>query len=269
MKKFGLVGKGIQNSFSPEIHNYCFKVLSLDAVYDIIDIASESQIKEIIENLKSGNLNGVNVTTPYKQSFDSYLDTINPRAELIGSINCIYRNNSQLIGNNTDWYGFFKSLENINGYNDVVILGTGGVTLSLLFYFKKNQDYKIHIIGRNQNKLKNFQSDQFLIYDIENFNLKIDNGFIINAISSSANFDWDLVLKKINGNIKYAMDLNYHLKVTEFLNSFDSNVKIKNGLDMLIYQALMSIDIWYKNDLTLSIDVDKLKNKLIEKYYNE
>ena len=116
---------------------------------------------------------------------------------------------------------------------------------------------------------RSFQSSQVLIYNIENFNLKVNNGFIINAISSQANISWDIILKRISGNIKYAMDLNYHLKVTEFLNSFNSNVKIKNGLDMLIYQALMSIDIWYKKDLSLSIDVDKLKNKLIEKYYNE
>ena len=86
MKKFGLVGRGIQNSFSPEIHNYCFKVLSLDAVYNIIDISNESNIKDIVESLKNGNLEGINVTAPYRLSFDSYLDNITPRAESIGSI---------------------------------------------------------------------------------------------------------------------------------------------------------------------------------------
>ena len=60
------------------------------------------------------------------------------------------------------------------------------------------------------------------------------------------------------------MDLNYHLKATEFLNYFNSSVKIKNGLDMLIHQALMSIDIWYKGDITSSVDVCKLKEYLIE-----
>ena len=156
MKKFGLVGKGIQGSFSPEIHNYCFQALSLDALYNIIDISNSSKIKEIVESLKNGNLEGLNVTTPYKQSFDSYLDSINPRAESIGAINCIHRNNTQLIGNNTDWYGFLKSLENINAYRDVVVFGTGGVILSLLFYFKNNEDCRVHIIGRDQNKLQKF-----------------------------------------------------------------------------------------------------------------
>ena len=70
-------------------------------------------------------------------------------------------------------------------------------------------------------------------------------------------------------SIKFAMDLNYHLKATEFLNYFNSSVNTKNGLDMLIYQALMSLDIWYNKNLSLSIDVGDLKRKLIEKYYDE
>ena len=47
------------------------------------------------------------------------------------------------------------------------------------------------------------------------------------------------------------------------------DVNIKNGLDMLIYQGLMSVDIWYEKDISALIDINILKNKLTEKYYNE
>ena len=98
MKRFALIGKDIQGSLSPTIHSYCFNALSLDAVYNIIDIDSDSCIPDIISKLKSGSLDGINVTAPYKKDFIAYLDQLNPRAESIGSINCIHSNNGKLIG---------------------------------------------------------------------------------------------------------------------------------------------------------------------------
>ena len=108
-----------------------------------------------------------------------------------------------------------------------------------------------------------------LTYDIKDFNLKINQSLIINTISGSAKIGWDDLLNRIKGQILYALDLNYHLKVTEFLNWFNPDVNIKNGLDMLIYQGLMSVDIWYEKDISTLIDINILKNKLTEKYYNE
>ena len=74
MKKFALIGRDIQESFSPFIHNYCFKELSLDAQYNIIDISEPSDLSNVIELLKSKKLDGINVTTPYKKDFIPYLD---------------------------------------------------------------------------------------------------------------------------------------------------------------------------------------------------
>ena len=59
-------------------------------------------------------LDGVNITTPYKENMIPLLDNINPRAEQIGSINCIHVKSGQIIGNNTDWYGFSLALRNNN-----------------------------------------------------------------------------------------------------------------------------------------------------------
>ncbi len=43
----------------------------------------------------------------------------------------------------------------------------------------------------------------------------------------------------------------------------------KNGLDMLIYQALASIDIWFRKNISKSVDLDDLKlhlNEVIDAY---
>ena len=262
MKRFALIGKDIQGSLSPTIHSYCFNALSLDAVYNIIDIDSDSCIPDIISKLKSGSLDGINVTAPYKKDFIAYLDQLNPRAESIGSINCIHSNNGKLIGNNTDWFGFGQSLRDFNDFDNVIILGGGGVVPAVLYYFETRNNFSIHIIGRNLKKIECFEKNNISIYDFNNFDLDVKNSIIINTIPSTAKIDWSSVMYNINSQPRFAMDLNYHLKATEFLNYFDSSVKVKNGLDMLIHQALMSVDIWYERDATSSIDICKLKEYL-------
>ena len=151
----------------------------------------------------------------------------------------------------------------------MVIIGSGGVVPALLYYLQSRLSCPIHIIGRNVEKLENLKSGNTFIYNIESFNLKVEKGFLINAIPANAKINWDNIINRIKGSPLYAMDLNYHLKVTKFLNYFNSSVKIKNGLDMLIYQALMSLDIWYNKKLSLSIDIEDLKKHLIEKYYDK
>ena len=262
MKRFALIGKGIQKSFSPAIHSHCFNSLSIEAKYDIIDIASTSKILDVIKLLKEGKLDGINITAPYKKDFIKHIDQLNPRAEIIGSINCIHNNDGKLIGNNTDWFGFAKSIENFKGYEDIAILGTGGVVPSIIYYFQSQQTYPLYVIGRDNNNLESFNEENVSVHNIDDFNLDLNKCLIINATPFSAEIKWNNLIPKITSTPLYAMDLNYHLKVTEFLNYFNSDVEIKNGLDMLIYQALMSIDIWFNDNLRAFIDFEDLKNNI-------
>ena len=265
MKQFALIGQSVQKSLSPAIHSYCFNSLSIDAKYKIIDISSKSQIPEVIELLKNGKLIGINITSPYKQDFIEYIDQFNPRAETIGAINCIHSNDGALIGNNTDWFGFAKSTQDFTDHQNIVILGTGGVVPAIIYYFQTRSNHPIHIIGRSKKKLNSFNKKNISTHNTDDFNLNLKNCLIVNAISSDAKIEWSNLMPKITSKPLYAIDLNYHLKVTKFLNYFNSDVKTKNGLDMLIYQALMSIDIWFNDNLSAHIKINDLKNGIIRR----
>ena len=267
MKKFALIGKDIQNSFSPAIHSYCFNTLCIDAKYDIIDIDSSSQIVDVIKLLKDGELDGINITSPYKQSFLQYIDELNPRANTIGSINCIHNNHGNLIGNNTDWFGFAKSIENFKNYTNVVIIGAGGVVLPLIYYFKNRQSLSVHLVARDTSRIQSLNADNVYLHNIDDLNLDLQKCMIINATPAGAKIPWNSVIPKISSTALYALDLNYHLEATNFLNYYSSQTHIKNGLDMLIYQALMSIDIWFNENLSASINFEDLKNNINELYY--
>ena len=71
MKKYLVIGNPIEHSLSPKLHNYWIKKNNLDAVYDKKRIG-ESDIKGIINEVKNGKVDGINVTVPFKKISNSF-----------------------------------------------------------------------------------------------------------------------------------------------------------------------------------------------------
>ena len=66
MKKFLVIGNPIDHSLSPKLHNFWIKKYNLDAIYGKLE-TRQSDLEELCENLKQGQLNGLNVTVPFKK----------------------------------------------------------------------------------------------------------------------------------------------------------------------------------------------------------
>ena len=119
MKKYLVIGNPIDHSLSPKLHNHWIKKNNLDAAYDKKRL-DESDIKGIINEVKNGKVDGINVTVPFKKSVIPFLDKLTPLANETHSENTIYKENENgvdvVIGDNTDVGGFEQSFEYIN-YN--------------------------------------------------------------------------------------------------------------------------------------------------------
>ena len=81
-RKFGLIGKNIDYSFSKKYFSEKFKKENLDCTYSNFDIENISQIESILQNF---GISGYNVTTPYKQEIIKFLDKIDDVAKAIGA----------------------------------------------------------------------------------------------------------------------------------------------------------------------------------------
>lgn len=86
MKKYGLVGKNIDHSFSKRYFSDKFSSENIDATYQNFDL---DNIAEILPILKTKNLRGLNVTIPYKRKVIAYLDDLAGEARKIGAVNTI------------------------------------------------------------------------------------------------------------------------------------------------------------------------------------
>ena len=109
MKKYLVIGNPIGHSLSPKLHNHWIKQNNLDAVYDKMRL-NEGDIKGIINEVKNGKIDGINVTVPFKKSVIPFLDKLTPLADETHSVNTIYKKNEHgadvIVGDNTDVGGF-------------------------------------------------------------------------------------------------------------------------------------------------------------------
>ena len=82
MQKYGLLGYPLGHSFSKNYFNQKFESEKIDAQYVNFEISDIKYIKNVLK--ENPNLNGLNVTIPYKEQVIPYLDDLDEDARLIG-----------------------------------------------------------------------------------------------------------------------------------------------------------------------------------------
>ena len=156
-----LIGYPVCHSLSPIMQNAALQYLGLDLIYIAVHCKNRD-LEFVLNSFKKINCKGLNITIPHKENIMEFLDEINPRAESIGSVNCIIKSNSRIIGNNTDWYGFSLALKTnkIDVFDkEVIVLGAGGTSKSILYSLKQLSVKKIILLNRTLQKARALQNE--------------------------------------------------------------------------------------------------------------
>lgn len=243
MKKLGLLGRNISYSFSRAYFKKKFEEENIkDTSYENFDIASIDLFPSIIEN--TNNLKGLNVTIPYKQDVMPFLDKIDKKAKAIGAVNTIkISKKGKLIGYNTDYYGFKKSLEPFikPHHKKALILGTGGASKAVA-YSLKSMGISYKYVSRNLSEGIDFSYDTLSEKDVENHQIIIN----CTPLGTFPNIDNcpNIPYNAINSN-HILFDLIYNPEETKFLKyGKEKQATIINGLNMLKLQAEKAWSIW-------------------------
>ena len=129
MNRYGIIGKPLGHSYSERYFTELFAREGIDAQYKPYPI---DQIEEVRELLKQ--LDGFNVTYPYKETILAYLNEIDSIAQEIGAVNVVCHGK----GYNTDWIGFRNSLAPlVHSGEKALLLGTGGVSKAIQYALKE------------------------------------------------------------------------------------------------------------------------------------
>jgi shikimate dehydrogenase len=269
-KNFLVIGNPIKHSLSPFLHNYWFHKNKINCEYKKLE-TTKSSIKKILNKVRKREIEGINVTIPFKSSVIKYLDILKGDALKTSSVNTVYLNKKKLVGDNTDVYGFSSGvLRKIKTrIKTAGIIGAGGVTSSIILALIQKGVKKIYITNRTFSKLKVFKKKfKKVIYPIkwnDRYKVFADVQILINVTSlgmlgqKDLKFDFSIFNKRIN-----VVDIVYNPENTRFLKDASLNAhKIFTGLDMFIYQAQKAFYIWNRKNPKITKDIYKKLRKKI------
>lgn len=243
MHKLGLLGKNISYSFSRNYFKSKFEKEGItNVIYENFDIDAISEFPSIINHTKG--LRGLNVTIPYKQAVMPYLDKIDKKAKAIGAVNTIkIKKNGQLVGYNTDCYGFKKSIKPYleAHHKKALILGTGGASKAVAYVLKElNIEYQY--VSRTASNQGDFTYNDLTAGLISEFDIIINSTPLgtFPKIEDCPDIPYEGINEK---HILY--DLIYNPLETKFLKLGKERMATTiNGLKMLELQAEKSWSIW-------------------------
>lgn len=242
MRVFGLIGYPLSHSFSQKYFDEKFRKEGLTGCrYELFPIQSIDELKKILQ--KHPDLEGLNVTIPYKQQVLSWLYSNADIPEGIRACNCIKISEGKLLGYNTDVTGFEKSLIPLlqPWHKKALVLGNGGATVAVIYVLKKlNIDFEI--VSRS------LHNGSTLTYGEVNEEVMNQNLIVINTtpVGMYPQTDQcpDVPYQHITDK-HLLYDLVYNPAKTLFLQKGEQGgATIKNGEEMLILQAEESWRIW-------------------------
>ncbi len=248
MKKFCVIGNPIDHSLSPKLHNFWFKKNRIEAIYEK-KLLEEKEIPNLIESIRNSEINGANVTVPFKNSVIPFLDDLSSEAKKTNSVNTICIEENKVVGHNTDIAGFELALRYINydvKRKKALIIGAGGVSPSIILALKNMGCENICLTNRTFEKAEKIK-ETFSDISIRKWGDIPEFDIVINATSfglKNENFDLDFYEF---GNNKFFYDVIYNPSETNFLkNARLKGNKTENGRMMFIYQAHQSFALWNK-----------------------
>ncbi len=259
-KQFAVIGSPISHSLSPLIHSTVFNALGYDFEYVHQEVPKGS-VGDWIKRVKEEGIAGFNVTMPNKSDIIPYLDQVCGEARAISSVNTVVEREGKLLGYSTDGDGFCLSLQSPYTLLDsrVLILGTGGASSTLALKAAMEGAKKITVLGRRLDKARelcnlvqreyggagelSIEAAEFNNINLNKYSAETDilvNATPLGMVGNKENFeDFGFLDRLPKESLVY--DLIYKPVSTQLIKEAKArDLKIQNGLNMLIYQALVA-----------------------------
>ncbi len=257
--KLFVIGKPIKHSRSPIIHNFWIEKYSLNASYNKLEV-EKTEIKDLIQKVRDGKIQGLNITIPYKKMMTDFVDEVEESAIRSNAINTIYKVRDKIIGANTDGIGFISSLEkdlsfNIDSNTNVMCIGAGGAAYGIVSSLIDLNPNIIRIINRTKSSgiklIKHFekftQSRQLFETTLLGSNLIDDVDLLVNCTSCGMDGKNPLAIVLTSMKKKSLVyDIVYEPSITPLMRlAMDNKLKNTNGFYMLARQAAESFYRWF------------------------
>ena len=238
MKRYGLLGKTLSHSLSPQIHAYFG-----DYSYELVELSEEA----LPNFFQAPTLAAANVTIPYKKAVIPFCTELDEAARRIGSVNTLRFDGDAVRGYNTDYYGFVYMLRRAGiavADKKVLVLGSGGASATVCCALNDLGAKSVTVISRSgEDNYSNLERHR-------------DAQVIVNTTPVGMYPETAAAPLSLAGfpSCEAVADLVYNPLRTRLLQDAESReMKVANGLAMLAAQGHRAAEIFGGKELPDSL----------------
>jgi shikimate dehydrogenase len=273
--RLSVFGDPVAHSLSPQMHNPGLLEAAIDAQYVRLQILP-SQLKEALQELKTQDFIGTNLTIPHKATAIESMDDIDETARHIGAVNTVLVEDGQLIGFNSDGPGFARAIReefSIDLHDlRIMILGAGGgAGKAVAVQAAMDHCERLVLVNRTAEKAEAlaaelapfFKNDRLvgpmerleaIPWDDRTLAPQMDHiDLIVNATSlGMKRSDPELLPASLIQPHHFVYDMVYSPARTHLVSQAkNAGARATNGLSMLLHQGAISFEYWFNREAPL------------------
>lgn len=238
MLHLALLGDPVAHSLSPRLHRAALRSVNLDGTYDTRRVDADG-MRQAVENIRRGLLDGANVTMPHKRLAAELCDELGDRARRAQSVNTLVRSAAGVRGENTDVTGVEEAW---NGLPDgpVLVMGAGGAAAAAVLALEGRP---LHISARRQAAGRSLLDRLGVEGDVVPWGRGVAGAVVVNATPIGMHGE-ELpadVLEPASG----LFDMPYGSSETPAVAAMSARgLPVVAGVEMLLNQAAASFHLW-------------------------
>ena len=269
-----VIGSPVIHSLSPLLHNAAFNSLGMDWEYLALEI-TESELDEVLAQMRSGNLGGLSVTMPLKTRVASLVDECTSTAEKLSAVNCVVANEKGLIGHNTDGDGFLNGLIHEAQFDPkgkkVAVIGAGGAARAVIEALARSGAASIMVVNRTPAKAESAADLAGEVGAVGTLEDISGADLVVNATSigmKDSQVDIPCSVDLLHSS-QLVVDLIYHPLETRWISlAKQKGIDSYNGVSMLLFQAAEAFTLWTGEEAPISIMQEAITQELEKRTQN-
>ena len=269
-----VIGSPVTHSLSPLLHNAAFNSLGMDWEYLALEI-TESELDEVLAQMRSGNLGGLSVTMPFKTRVASLVDECTSTAEILSAVNCVVAYEKGLIGHNTDGDGFLNGLIHEAQFDPkgkkVAVIGAGGAARAVIEALARSGAASIMVVNRTPAKAESAADLAGEVGAVGTLEDISGADLVVNATSigmKDSQVDIPCSVDLLHSS-QLVVDLIYHPLETRWISlAKQKGIDSYNGVSMLLFQAAEAFTLWTGEEAPTSIMQEAITQELEKRTQN-
>lgn len=284
-KHLSIIGYPLKHSVSPIFQQAALEHCGLDIEYEAWE-TQPGKLAAAVGELRYPRNLGANITIPYKEEVLNYLDEIGETAYDIGAVNTIAKEDTALVGYNTDAPGFLRALKDDGAFDPpgkaAVIIGAGGAARAVCHALLSAGASSLTMVNRSRDRAdclaealrqkadaKGIAARVSVVsWGSRELETSLQNGdLVVNCTSMGMKHGAQEKLSPLTReqvpSKALVFDLVYNPAKTPLLKAAAAaGARTLGGLPMLVYQGAASFKLWTGQEAPVEVMFEAAREAL-------